>query len=99
MREESIFSLYPQFPISGAGSGGGTGAADAALGYFDEARQPYIPQVLCEFKDIRIDLDAPQRRKGSTRSPVRQALDYLAGARRGLFGAEPILPCGQSSRT
>ena len=90
--EESIFSLYPQFPVSGAGSGGGTGAADAALGYFDEARQPYVPQVLCEFKDIRVALDAPQRRKGSTRSPVRQALDYLAGARRGLFGDEPILP-------
>ena len=89
---ETTFSLYPQYPVSGAGSGGGTGAADAALGYFDEARQPYVPQVLCEFKDIRINLDSPQRRKGSTRSPVRQALDYLAGARRGLFGHEPILP-------
>ena len=39
---ETTFSLYPQFPVSGAGSGGGTGVADAAMGYFDEARQPYI---------------------------------------------------------
>ena len=89
---ETTFSLYPEFAVPGAGAGGGTGAADAALGYFDEARQPYVPQVLCEFKDIQIDLDAPQRRKDSTRSPVRQALDYLAGSRRGLFGHEPILP-------
>ena len=89
---ETIFSLYPQFPVSGAGSGGGTGAADAAMGHFDESRQPYVPQVVCEFKDIRSMLDAPQRRKGNSRSPVRQALDYLAGARRGVFGYEPILP-------
>ena len=89
---ETTFSLYPQFPVSGAGSGGGTGAADAAMGHFDESRQPYIPQVVCEFKDIRSILDAPQRRKGNSRSPVRQALDYLGGARRGLFGHEPILP-------
>ena len=89
---EVTFSLYPEFPVPGAGASGGTGAADAALGHFDEARQPYIPQVLCEFKDIRTDLDARQRRKGSTRSPVRQALDYLSGARRGMFGDESILP-------
>ncbi len=89
---ERTFSVYPQFPIGGAGAGGGVGVADAALGHFDEARQPYVPQVVCEFKGIRVNLDTPQRRKGSSRSPVRQALDYLAGARRGLFGHEPILP-------
>ena len=89
---DTTFSLYSQFPVPGAGAGGGTGTADAALGYFDSERQPYVPQVLCEFKDIRVDLDAPQRRKRSTRSPVRQALNYLTGARRGLFGYEPILP-------
>ena len=89
---EMTFSLYPEFPVSGAGAGGGTGAADAALGHFDGARQLYVPQVLCEFKDIRIDLDARQRRKGSTRSAVQQALDYLSGARRGMFGDESILP-------
>ena len=89
---EVTFSLYPEFPVPGAGAGGGTGAADAALGHFDDARQPYVPQVLCEFKDIRTDLDARQRRKGSTRSPVRQAHDYLSGARRGMFGDESIQP-------
>ena len=89
---EMTFSLYPEFPVSGAGAGGGIGAADAALGHFDGARQRYVPQVLCEFKDIRTDLDARQRRKGSARSPVRQALDYLSGARRGMFGDESILP-------
>ena len=89
---ETNFSLHPQFNVPGAGAGGGNGVADAALGHFDRSRQPYVPQVLCEFKDIRVDLDAPQRRKGNTRSPVKQALDYLVGARRGLFGQEPILP-------
>ena len=74
---ETTFSLYPQFPVSGAGSGGGTGVADAAMGYFDEARQPYIPQVVCEFKDIRINLDSPQRRKASNRSPVRQSYSRI----------------------
>ena len=50
------------------------------------------PQVLCEFKDIRSDLDAPQKRKGNTRSPVEQCKDYLWGARRGLMGHESIVP-------
>ncbi|MGC9958872.1 hypothetical protein [Roseiarcus sp.] len=51
-----------------------------------------VPQVLCEFKDIRSKLDAKQNRKGSTRSPVEQCLNYVRGARRGLFGNEPIQP-------
>ena len=51
-----------------------------------------IPQVLCEFKDIRSRLDAKQNRKGNTRSPVDQCLNYLRGARRGLFGNEPVQP-------
>jgi hypothetical protein len=48
--------------------------------------------VLCEFKDIKSALDAPQKRKGNSRSPVQQGLDYLSAARRGLFGNEPIVP-------
>jgi Eco57I restriction-modification methylase len=48
--------------------------------------------VLCEFKDIKTSLDAEQPRKGNTRSPVRQCLDYLSYARRGTIGSEPILP-------
>ena len=34
----------------------------------------------------------PPARKGNTRSPVKQCQDYIAGARRGLFGNEPVLP-------
>ncbi|MGI8570673.1 MAG: hypothetical protein ACR2KT_17310 [Methylocella sp.] len=47
---------------------------------------------MCEFKDIRSDLDALQKRKGNNRSPVRQCLDYLTYARRGFFPSDPILP-------
>lgn len=89
---DESFTLYPKFSIPGAGAKGGPGEADAALGYFNSAGGNLIPQVLCEFKDIKSALDAPQKRKGNNRSPVRQGLDYLAAARRGLFGDEPILP-------
>jgi hypothetical protein len=90
--ETGRFTLWPKFPIPGAGERGGTGEADLAIGYFrTEAERP-IPQVLCEFKDIRSKLDAPQRRKGNNRSPVSPCLDYLSYARRGLFASDPILP-------
>lgn len=84
------FTLREQFPIAGAGAGGGAGAADLALGRFG-AGSP-VPQVLCEFKGVGADLDKPQPRKGSTRSPANQALDYLRFARRGFFDSEPVLP-------
>ena len=48
--------------------------------------------MLCEFKDIRSGLDAPQKRKNDNRSPVQQGLGYLAAARVGMFGHEPIIP-------
>lgn len=80
-----------EYAIPGAGAGGAAGSADLALGWLAEPAIA-VPQVLCEFKDIRSDLDAPQPRKGNTRSPVKQCLDYMAGARRGLFGTEPVLP-------
>ena len=89
---ENSFSLYPRFTVAGAGARGGTGEADAALGIFTEASGNLIPQVLCEFKDIKSSLDAPQKRKGNNRSPVQQGLDYLSHARHGLFGNEPVLP-------
>lgn len=85
------YTAWPQFSVAGAGQGGAMGAADLALGYFGDQPDP-IPQVLCEFKDIRSRLDAPQARKGNTRSPVKQCLDYVAGARRPLIGNEPVLP-------
>ena len=80
---ETTFSLYPQFPVSGAGSGGGTGAADAAMGYFDAASQPQVAQVVCEFKGIRVNLDAPQRRKGNTpeRCEASPRLPFRCAAR------------------
>ena len=90
--ETGIFTLWPKFSIRGAGEKGGTGEADLAIGFFGETGGSPVPQVLCEFKDIRSDLDAPQRRKGNNRSPVRQCLDYLSCARRGLFPNDPILP-------
>lgn len=86
------YSLYPQFPIKGAGQKGGTGKADLALGRFGSSSNSGTPQVLCEFKDIKSNLDAYQNRKGNNRSPVKQALDYLAEARRGMFLTESIVP-------
>src|SRR5215813_329366 len=59
--EGGTFTLWPKFPIPGAGEKGGTGAADAAMGFFEPNQASLVPQVLCEFKDIRSDLDAPQR--------------------------------------
>lgn len=90
---DESYSLYPAFPVEGAGQRGGTGEADAALGHFVGSRwAEQIPQVLVEFKDINSALDAPQKRKGNTRSPVKQALDYLFASRKGMFGHEPIIP-------
>lgn len=89
---EQNYSLYPAFPVAGAGQRGGTGEADAGLGHFTSNEKSPIPQVLVEFKDIKSALDAPQKRKGNTRSPVKQGLDYLYAARKGMFGYEPIIP-------
>ena len=90
--EAGTFTLWPKFPIPGAGERGGTGAADLAVGFFGREENNPVPQVLCEFKDIRSDLDTPQRRKGNNRTPVRQCFDYLSYARRGLFPSDAILP-------
>lgn len=86
------YSLWPKFPIGGAGQSGRTGQADLALGWFGLADVAGVPQVVCEFKDIRSDLDAPQRRKGNDRSPVKQAADYLKEASRAFYGSEAVLP-------
>ena len=85
------FNLHPKFSISGAGQTGFRGEADLAIGNFGKGN-PAIPQIVCEFKDIKSGLDAPQNRKGNNRSPVYQARDYLWNARRGLFGNEPVQP-------
>jgi len=85
-------TLHPKFSIKGAGEKGGTGAADLAAGWFAREGVPAIPQILCEFKDIKSSLDAPQKSRKNTRSPVKQCLDYLAAARRQMFGNESVLP-------
>jgi hypothetical protein len=88
---EAAFSIHPDFPVRQAG-GRANKFADAALGRFLAGGANQIPQVLCEFKDIRSGLDAPQKRKNDNRSPVQQGLGYLAAARAGMFGHEPIIP-------
>ncbi len=87
------YSCYPQYPIKRAGERGGTGEADLALGYFglDDSISK-IPQVLCEFKDIRSGLDTPQKRKNNDRSPVKQCFDYLREANSPLTGNELVSP-------
>src|SRR5699024_4326344 len=89
---EATFSIHPDFPVRDPAAGGRQRFADAALGHFLPDGENRIPQVLCEFKDISSGLDAPQRRKNDNRSPVEQGLGYLAAARAGMFGTEPILP-------
>ena len=91
--EPGSFTLWPKFPVAGAGEKGGVGAADLAIGYFRKDDSNPIPSdPSAALKDVRSDLDAPQKRKGNNRSPVRQCLDYLSYARRGLFPSDPILP-------
>jgi hypothetical protein len=84
-------TLIPKFRIPGEGPGGGQAEADLALGWF-KGRPDAIPQALCEFKDIKSDLDQPQKRKNSKYTPVQQCLAYLRGARKGLFGNEVTIP-------
>jgi len=74
---DAAYTCRPQFELSGAGQGGGTGFADLALGHFGAEG---VPQVVCEFKAIRSGLDARQLRKGNDRSPVDQCFDYLQAA-------------------
>lgn len=85
------FTHYPKFSIAGGSAKGGMGEADSALGRFGQ-NQIEIPQVVCEYKDIKSGLDLPQRRGTDRRSPVRQALDYLTAAKRNLSPFAPIQP-------
>jgi len=71
------YCLNAQYGVDGAGQTGGRGAADLALGWWGREDVPPVAQALCEFKDIRSGLDAPQKRKGNDRSPVKQCFDYL----------------------
>ena len=89
---EPVHSIYPQFPVAGAGPRGRGGAVDAALGWWDLDGVPSAMQVACEFKPLDTDLDAPQRGRPDNRTPVEQALNYLGCARRGMVGNEDVKP-------
>lgn len=88
------YTVEQQFAIDKAGQNGGVGKADAAMGWFGVSELPAVPQVLCEFKDIRSGLDAKQNRKGNDRSPVKQCADYLHFAKQQFtpYGTEKIQP-------
>ena len=90
---DASYQCFPQFPIARSGQGGGTGQADLALGFFGlPDNELDIPQVVCEFKDIKSLLDGKQHRKGNDRSPVRQCMDYLREAQNSLTGNELVAP-------
>ncbi|MDR1534849.1 MAG: restriction endonuclease subunit M, partial [Planctomycetota bacterium] len=86
------FCLNARYGIDGAGQAGGRGEADLALGWWGLPGFPPVPQVLAEFKDVRSGLDAPQRRKGNHRSPVKQCLDYLKYAFDAAGLHSPVFP-------
>ena len=90
--EAEPFSLYPKLTASGAGPKGGNGFPDVALGHFETAGVAAILQVSVEFKGPATDLDAPQSSRGDKRSPVRQCLDVISAARKGMIGNEPVRP-------
>jgi hypothetical protein len=84
-------TIAPKFAIKDAGASGGKGIADLALGWFRGGSEA-VPQVLCEFKDIRSNLDTKQNRKGANFTPVEQCLNYVRGARKGMYGNETVQP-------
>ena len=92
VQADGVHSIHPQFPVAGAGPRGRGGAADAALGWFGLEGVPPAMQVACEFKPLDTDLDAPQRGRPDSRTPVEQALNYLTCARRGMVGNEDVKP-------
>lgn len=86
------YTLYPKFPIRGAGAKGGPGEADLAIGCFTGDAKGQVPQVLCEFKDIKSALEVPQKGRKDGFSPVKQCLNYLSYARRDISPGEPVIP-------
>ena len=83
-------TMEREYAVKGGGPKGGIGFADLALARFGE-RDP-VPQVLCEFKDVKSGLDVRQARKNAQRTPAEQCLDYVKAARKGLYGSEPVMP-------
>jgi hypothetical protein len=88
---EDNHTVAPKYVIQGGSGSGNKGAADLALGWF-RGDAKAVPQVICEFKDIRSKLDAKQNRKGANLSPIEQCLTYLRAARKNIWGSEPVQP-------
>ncbi len=88
---EDQHTIAPKYAIHGGSGSGNKGAADLALGWF-RGDAKAVPQVICEFKDIRSKLEAKQNRKGANLSPVEQCLTYLRAARKNVWGSEPVQP-------
>lgn len=86
------FTLLPKGAVPKGGVGGFTGEADIALGRFGEAGVSDVPQVIVELKGRGVGLDAPQKGRSDRRTPVQQALGYVAALRRGMIGNEAIRP-------
>ena len=68
---EENHTLAPRYAVEGGSATGNKGAADLALGWF-RGDAKAVPQVLCEFKDIRSKLDAKQNRKGANLYEMRE---------------------------
>jgi hypothetical protein len=85
------FTMRPKLGVPGGGVAGGYGEVDLALGWF-RGRPDETPQVMCEFKDVRSNLDGRQNRKGANVTPVQQCLNYVRAARREFVGNEPVQP-------
>ena len=90
--EGKPFTLYPKLTVPGGGPNGGNGFPDVALAHFETPSVPPVLQVSVEFKGDATDLDAPQTGRSDKRSPVRQCLDILNAARRGMVGNETVKP-------
>jgi hypothetical protein len=45
---EKRFTLWPKFPVPGAGAKGGPGEADLAIGVFSKDSPTQVPQILCD---------------------------------------------------
>ncbi|MDP8995525.1 MAG: Eco57I restriction-modification methylase domain-containing protein [Pseudomonadota bacterium] len=74
--DEHNHTIVPKYAVPG-------------LGWF-RGRKDAVPQVLCEFKDIRSKLDQKQNRKGANQTPIEQCLNYVRAARRETWGNEPV---------
>ena len=88
---ESIPVIAEVSHSRGRGWWRGRGSRPSALGCFRWIGS-LSPQVLCEFKDIRSRARREAKPEGKHAQPVEQCLNYVRGARRGLFGNEPVQP-------